>query len=299
MAAKANLTKDANVQTAAREIDFVSRFSKNWQGLIDIMGIMRPIRKENGVTLKQKSASITLQSGSVGEGEEVPYSLASVIETPIAEMSIEKYAKAVSIEAIKAHGYDNAVAMTDTAFLNQLQSNVMNQFYTFLTTAAGATTDSFPTFQKALAMAKANVLNEFKKLQLTATEVVGFVNLMDLYDYLGDADITVQTQFGMTYIQNFLGYRVIFLCSDNEISSGTVVAVPVENINLYYVDPSDSDFARAGLQYTVDGVTPLLGFHTQGNYNTVVSECFAIMGLTLFAEYANGIAIMTVSGISA
>lgn len=299
MAAKDNLTKSANVQTAAREIDFVSRFAKNWDGLREIMGIMRPIRKENGAVLKQKTASITLQSGSVGEGEEVPYSLASVSETPIAEMGIEKYAKAVSIEAIKEHGYDNAVAMTDAAFLNQLQSNVMNQFFTFLTTAEGATTDTVDTFQKGLALARGNVLNEFRKLQLDVTEVVGFVNIMDFYNYLGTADITVQSQFGMNYIQNFMGYRTIFLCSDNEISQGTIVAVPVENINLYYVDPSSSDFARAGLQYTVDGVTPLIGFHTQGNYNTVVSECFAIMGLTLFAEYANGIAIMSLSSVSA
>lgn len=299
MAAKENLTKSANVQTAAREIDFVSRFAHNWDGLREIMGIMRPIRKENGAVLKQKTASITLQSGSVGEGEEVPYSLAAVSETPIAEMGIEKYAKAVSIEAIKEHGYDNAVAMTDAAFLNQLQSNVMNQFFTFLTTAAGATTDTVDTFQKGLALARGNVLNEFRKLQLDVTEVVGFVNIMDFYNYLGTADITVQTQFGMSYIQSFMGYRTIFLCSDNEIPQGSIIAVPVENINLYYVDPSSSDFARAGLQYTVDGETPLIGFHTQGNYNTVVSECFAIMGLTLFAEYANGIAIMTIGSVSA
>ena len=38
------------------------------------------------------------------------------------------------------------------------------------------------------------------------------------------------------------------------------------------------------------GETNLIGFHTQGNYNTAVSEAFAIMGLTLFAEYIDAIA---------
>ena len=70
----------------------------------------------------------------------------------------------------------------------------------------------------------------------------------------------------------------------------------MENIVLYYVDPSASDFARAGLQYTTDGETNLIGFHVQGNYNTAVSESFALMGMTLFAEYLDGIAVVTLGG---
>lgn len=292
MPAKANLTKTANIDVAAREIDFVSRFAQNWEALREIMGIMRPIKKQPGAVLKSKKASISLQSGSVGEGEDIPYSLASVEEVPYDEMSLEKYAKATSIEAIKDHGYDIAVAMTDAALLNQLQSNVTGRFYDYL--ATGTLVGEYSTFQMALAMARGLVLNQFKKMHLDVTEVVGFANILDFYSYLGAADVTVQTQFGLTYIQNFMGYRTIFLCADSEIAQGKVIAVPVENICLYYVDPSESDFSRAGLEYTTAGQTPLIGFHTQGNYNTAVSECFALMGLTLFAEYLDGIAVITI-----
>lgn len=291
--AKENLTMTANVDVAAREIDFVTRFNQNWDALREVMGIMRPIRKQAGAILKSKVATVTLAE-SVEEGIEVPYSLAEVEEVTYDEMDIEKYAKAVSIEAIKDHGYEIAVAMTDNAFLNELQANVMSRFYNYLQNVVGAKTATFTTFQMGLAMARGAVLNEFKTMHRSVTEVVAFVNLMDFYGYLGAADITVQNQFGMTYIQNFMGYRTIFLCGDTEIPQGTIIALPVENINLYYVDPSDSDFARAGLQYTTMGDTSLIGFHTQGNYNTVVSECFAIMGLVLFAEYANGIAVVTI-----
>ena len=128
MAAKDNLTKTANIDVAAREIDFVSRFSRNWEALRDILGIMRPIRKQPGTILKSKTATVTLQSGTVGEGEEIPYSQANIEETPYAEMTVEKYAKAVSIEAIKDHGYDVAVGMTDEAFLYELQDNVTSRF---------------------------------------------------------------------------------------------------------------------------------------------------------------------------
>ena len=68
------------------------------------------------------------------------------------------------------------------------------------------------------------------------------------------------------------------------------------NIVLYYIDPADSDFVRAGLVYTTgDTETSLIGFHTQGNYSTAVSEAFAILGLTLFAEYIDAIAVHTFS----
>ena len=292
MAAKDNLTKTADIQSTARVIDFVTRFARNWEHLREILGIMRPIRKEPGAILKSKTASVTLQSGNVGEGEEIPYSKATVIETPYEEMTVEKYAKAVSIEAIKTYGYDVAVGMTDDAFLYELQDNVTRRFYAYLNTGKLASSET--TWQRALAMAKGLVINKFKQIHRTVTNVVGFANVLDLYDYLGDANITVQTAFGFQYVQNFMGFSTVFLLSDEEIPRGRVIATPVENIVLYYVDPSTSDFARAGLVYTTDGETNLIGFHVEGNYHTAVSESFAIMGMTLFAEYLDGIAVIDV-----
>lgn len=296
MAVKDRLTKTANVSVAAREIDFVTRFQKNWDDLRNIMGISRPIRKAPGTALKVKTATITLQNGVVSEGDEIPYSQAAVSESTVGSLSLLKYAKAVSAEAILDHGYDAAVAMTDDAFLNELQGVVMDKFYDFLLT--GTLTATEANFQKALAMARGLVLNKFKSMHRTVTEVVGFVNIMDFYGYLGAAELTVQNQFGMTYISNFLGYRTIFLCADGEIPRGKIVAVPRENIVMYYVNPADSDFSRAGLEYTSVGITPLIGFHTEGNYSHAVSECYALMGITLFAEYLDGIAVITNSGVS-
>ena len=292
MAAKENLTKTSDIQSTARVIDFVTRFARNWEHLREILGIMRPIRKEPGSVLKSKTASVTLQSGTVGEGEEIPYSKATVVETPYAEMTVEKYAQAVSIESIKTYGYDVAVGMTDDAFLYELQDNVTRRFYSYLNT--GTLTSSETTWQRALAMAKGRVINKFKQIHRTVTNVVGFVNVLDLYDYLGDANITIQTAFGFQYVQNFMGFSTVFLLSDEEIQRGRVIATPVENIVLYYVDPSTSDFARAGLVYTTDGETNLIGFHVEGNYHTAVSESFAIMGMTLFAEYKDAIAVIDV-----
>ena len=292
MAAKENLTTSAALEVTARELDFVTRFGRNWDHLREILGIMRPIRKQPGTVLKSKTATITLADGNVAEGDEIPYSKAQITETPYDEMKVEKYSKSVSLEAIKDHGYDTAVAMTDEAFLYELQDKVTGKFYTYLNTGSLTSTES--TWQRALAMAKGNVINKFKKMHRQCTKIVGFANVLDLYDYLGDAPITVQSAFGFQYVQNFMGFDTIFLLSDGEIAKGKVIATPVENINLYYVDPSESDFARAGLVYTTDGETNLIGFHTQGDYKHAVSEAFAIMGMTLFAEYLDAIAVITV-----
>lgn len=292
MAARENLIMSADIQVTARELDFVTRFERNWEHLREILGIMRPIKKQPGAILKSKYAEGTLQSGNVGEGELIPYSKFVVKEKPYAEIKIEKFSSGVSLEAISDHGYENSVQLTDDEFLFKLQSNVTERFYEYLNT--GTLTSNESTFQMALAMAKGRVENKFKKLHRTATGVVGFVNILDVYQYLGAADITVQNQFGFNYLKNFMGFNTIFLLSDEEIARGKVIATPVENIVLYYVDPADSDFARAGLVFTTgQGETNLIGFHAQGDYHTAVSESFAIMGLTLFAEYLDAIAIIT------
>nr|DAZ60054.1 MAG TPA: major capsid protein [Caudoviricetes sp.] len=293
MPAKTNLIMTNDIHVTAREIDFVTRFERNWQHLRDILGIMRPIKKQPGAVLKSKYAEGTLQSGKVGEGEEIPYSKFVVKEKDYAEMTIEKYAKAVSIEAIKDHGYENAVQMTDDEFLFQLQTNVTERFYNYLKTGTLSFTET--TLQMALAMAEGRVINKFKQMHRNVTGVVGFVNILDVYEYIGAAEISIQNKFGFQYMKDFLGFNTIFLLSDSEIPRGTVIATPVENIALYYVDPNESDFARAGLVYTVSGETNLIGFHTQGNYHTAVSESFAIMGLTLFAEYIDAVAVGTIN----
>ena len=219
-------------------------------------------------------------------------SQAAVTEAAKGDIEMFKYAKAVSIEAVSKYGAENAVQRTDDEFLNELQNKVLTDFYTFLNT--GTLTGQESTWQMALAMAKGKVLDKFNKLRRTVTNVVGFANVLDAYKYIGAAGITVQTAFGIQYIKDFMGYSTLFLLSAPDIAVGTVIALPVENIDLYYIDPADSDFAKLGLKYTVEGETNLIGFHAQGNYNTAVGESFALMGMKLWAEYLDGIAVVTV-----
>ena len=285
-----------NVYTnvSAREVDFVTRFTDNWEALRNILGIMRPIRKAPGSKLVSYTANVTLESGNVGPGEVIPYSKATIVEAAKDDLTIEKYAKAVPIEDVDKYGAAIAVEKSDEAFLTKLQNTVLGRFYTFLNT--GSLTGTAATWQAALAKAQGEVLNKFATMQKDVTEVVGFANILDAYDYLGTADITIQNAFGLTYIKNFMGYSTLFLLPATFIARNKVLATPVENIDLYYIDPSDSEFANLGLVFTVQGETNLIGFHAQGNYSTAVGESFALMGMALWAEYLDGVANITVSG---
>lgn len=284
-----------NVYTnvTARELDFVSRFGDNWEALRNILGIMRPIRKAPGTKLISYTASVALESGAVDPGEVIPYSKTTIVQAAQDDLTIEKYAKAVPIEDVSKYGAAIAVEKSDDAFLNQLQKVVLGKFYTLLNT--GSLTGTATTWQAALAKAQGEVLNKWATMQKDITEIVGFANILDAYDYLGAANITVQTQFGLTYVKDFMGYSTLFLLPAAQIARNVVIATPVENIDLYYIDPADSDFAKLGLQYTAQGETNLIGFHAQGNYSTAVGESFALMGMALWAEYLNGIAKITVN----
>ena len=275
----------------AREVDFVTRFADNWEALRNILGIMRPIRKAPGTQLISYTAEVALENGDVAPGNVIPYSKTTITQAAKGDLEIKKYAKAVPIEDVNKYGAAIAVEKSDDAFLTKLQNVVLTKFYTFLKT--GSLKKTATTWQDALAKAQGEVLNKFATMQKDVTSVVGFANILDAYDYLGAADITVQTQFGLTYIKDFLGYSTLFLLPATQIDRGTVIATPVENIDLYYIDPSDSEFAKLGLNYTTQGETNLIGFHAQGNYSTAVGESYALMGMALWAEYLDGIANVT------
>ena len=177
--------------------------------------------------------------------------------------------------------------------IDAIIGKIKKKYVDFIKT--GTLTMTATTFQAALAAARGAVLNEFGKMEKDVTEVVGFANIMDAYAYLGAAGITTQTAFGMTYVKDFLGYRTLFLMSDAEMERNKVIALPVENIISYKLNPANGALQRADLRYTTDGITNLIGIHTEGKYGNVTTRANAIYGLTLLVEYLNGIAVVTIA----
>ena len=292
----ANTTMTADINATVREIDFVSRFTRNIQSLNEILGIMRPVRKTLGTKLVASKASVTLQDGNIGEGEEVPFSKATVTPVVYEDITLEKYRKAVTAEAVAKFGPEIAAQKTDDAFIMELQGNLLDRFYAFLQT--GTLKGSEASFQMAISMAVANVKDKFKKLRLDYGNIVVFVNTLDVGRYLGGASITVQNANGIEYVKDFLGVQTMIISS--EIPENTVIAIPADNIVEYYIDPADGGFQALGLNYTTsNGDTNLIGVHKEGNYGRVMGETHALMGLKLFAEYIDAIAVYTIAATAA
>ena len=291
MAAPENLTKAENIKLQAKEIDFISRFQDTWEALREILGIMRPIRKQPGTKLVASTATVTLQDGNVAEGDVVPYSQAEVTPVVYEDLTIEKFRKGVSIEAVSQFGAAVAVQKTDDAFLKELQGVVLDRFYDFLQT--GTLTDTENSFQMAVSMAVTLVKDKFKTMRKDYTNIVCFVNTMDVGLYQGSATITIQNREGIEYAKDFMGANTMIISS--EIPQGTVIAIPADNIVLYYIDPSDADITELGLFYTTWGETSLIGVNKTGNYERVIGDTNVIMGMKLFAEYLDGISVVTIS----
>lgn len=219
-AAPDGMTGTAQIQVKAREIDFVTSFGKNLQALLDVMGITRVIRKENGSVLKTKTAKGSLKSGDVEEGDEIPISQYTVEEQIFDTIKILKYRKSVSIESIAEKGYEAAVEDTDREFRSDLQNVVADKFYAQL--KAGSLVGHQSTWQMAVAMAIGKVVNKFQKMKRTATGIAVWVNTLDVYKYLGAAEISLQTAFGFKYMTDFLGADV---WHNNPRQRGTVSGI--------------------------------------------------------------------------
>ena len=77
--------------------------------------------------------------------------------------------------------------MTDEEFKQQLIDVILADMYNAL--LAGTLTSEESTFQMAVSMAVGRVKDKFKKMHKAATGVAVFVNTLDVYSYLGGAQI--------------------------------------------------------------------------------------------------------------
>jgi hypothetical protein len=65
------------------------------------------------------------------------------------------------------------------------------------------------------------------------------LNPLDVADYLGTAQVDMQTVFGMNYIKNFLGLGDVFL--NSSVPAGKFYATAKENIIAYYINVASGD----------------------------------------------------------
>ena len=282
--AEARLSKSVNF-ARVREREFVELFNGDIRKLVEALGVTRKIQKESGSVLKVMKVTGTLQSGEVPEGEIIPLSEFATTWEPIGEITLKKWRKSTSIEAINDKGYDQAVTATTDKMIKLIQRGIRTEFFQFL--ATGTRTATGDGFQDTLANAWGQLQVIFED---TDIQSVFFMNPLDLAAYLGSAQISTQVLFGMTYIKNFLGLGDVFLNSD--VPQGKIYATAKENIVLYYVNAAAADI-NEGFQFTTDS-TGLIGIHEYPDYTRDVVDNSVVSGIKLFAENLYGVVVGTI-----
>lgn len=282
--AETGLTKASDMKKI-REVDFVNQFTHNSLAkLIEVLGVTRKIPMMEGTTMYVYTMTGELaNNGVVGEGETIPLTEIEQEKTPVGDITLKKWRKGVSAEAIKKSGSQVAIRDTDAKLLSLVQQNIRADLFGFLNgTITGATTVTGSGLQKALAAAWGKLQTLFEDDTAAA---VYFLNPEDVADYLGGATITVQTAFGMNYVEDFLGLGTVIMSS--RITKGTFVATAKENIIMYYLTMNGDLADEFGL--TVDELGYIginSGFTNQTN---ATKESLVMDGIQFLVEYAVGV----------
>ncbi len=293
--AETNLVKAAQM-TKAREVDFVAQFTHNSLAkLLEVLGVTRKIPMMEGTTMyvyTTKATSGNPQSGVVPEGEIIPLSQYETTKDAIGAITLGKWRKAVSAEAIAKSGYEAAVRETDAALLRDVQAGIRTSFFSFLNgTITGSMTATGVGLQAALA-------NAWGKLQVAfeddTAESVYFVNPTDIANYLATAQISVQTAFGMNYIENFLGLGTVIMSS--RVTAGTFIATAKQNLIMYYLQ-MNGDLADS-FELTSDetGYIGIASGHPDRTRAQI--ESLVMDGIQFLVEYAGGVVKGTITAAS-
>lgn len=269
-----------------RAVDFNLQFGGGIAKMIEALGVTRKIKVQEGTTLKMIKVTGTLQNGTVAEGDLIPLSKYKTDEVPVASAKLNKWRKSTTAEAILKGGYDQAVGATTDKMLKDIQKGIRGDLFTFMATGTGEATGVGLQAALANGWGKLSVLFEDD-----AVETVYFLNPMDVADYLGTAQVTMQTVFGMTYIKNFLGLGDVFL--NSSVPQGKYYATAKDNIVLYFVDVAAGDIAKA-FELTVDE-TGYIGIREYADNDHACVNDLVMSGVTFFPERIDGVVVGTIS----
>ena len=274
-------TVAADIEPAI-SIDHNERLVTGIQSLLTVLGITQMTPMATGTTVKLYKYKKKNSPEQVGEGEEIK--LTEFERKPAAtyELKLEKYRKRSTAEAIQKVGKDKAVNKTDELLEREAQKSIKTKFYNFLKSGEG-TADKGATLQAALAniWAKMSTYEPFIDGDFTP---IYFVNPLDIADYLATANVTLQTSFGFTYLENFLGLGTVII--DSSVEAKKPQATVKENLNGVYVPAGGDVGTTFGLTSDSTGMVGMKHFLVDGKASI---DTLLMTGVTLYAEDLTGV----------
>ena len=295
MPAPANQIKSEDIDASLSQ-EFVRNFNHDADRLMEILGLFDVERRHAGralfmyeVTgeLNDEATDESSSGRAYKEGDLVALSNFKVNKAPIGELKAYPYRKQTTYQAILDDGYEAAVIKTDNRLRSQIRSAQIVDFFEFLQKGTGTRPPA--AFSRHSAFADATLQGTLEeKHDETDSNILHFVNRMDAAVYLAGAEITMQSLFGMTYLENFMGVSHVFLT--NKIPAGKIVVTPADNVRAFTVDFSEPRPWRPGVPDRGRGLT---GVAHKGVYDHVSAETNVLVGLQLVPEVLDFIVIAT------
>lgn len=273
-------------QAKAQDVNIVSKFESKLTELLGVLGksdvnVMAP-----GTAIKIYKSSGALTSAQVAEGAEITASTHKMELKSTVELTYSKYRKVTGIEPIGKMGYDIAVLGSNEAMLKDVQKAVRASIYAGIKTGTGAVESAAgSSFQQQVAAAWGAMAAKFED---EAATPVFFANPVNVAAYLGSANVTTQTAFGMSYLQNFMGLGNLFI--DSNVPAGTVIATAVENLDVVAADVS----AVPEMEFATDG-SGIIGVHNGARYANAGIETVMVCGLSVFPVFLDRVFKSTVA----
>jgi len=273
----------------AISIDMVNNLSMSIRSLMEVLGVvdLEPIAEGN--TIKIYSTSVGQPPAQVAEGDEIPLTAVDLVEgTPIT-MTLNKYRKLVTAEAIQKVGRERAIYKTDEALIGAVRQAIKGAFFTAINAEGSSTAEPKANLQAQLASnwgTMQGIYHEYGDVN-----PVHFVNPLNVADYLGTANITTQDAFGFRYVEDFLGLGTVVISP--YVTLNNVISTAKENLRGYYVPANGSVGQEFELTSDESGLVGI----THGRVLERASiQSLLMTGVRFFPEVATGIIKGTITG---
>jgi len=268
-------------EAMAQNINFVAKFTTDLHNLMNVLGKTQVQVMAPGTAYKIYKSSGTLSASAVAAKAEIPDSGYAMGEPTVVALTYSKYRNLTSIEDIGSKGYEVAVGGSNTAMLKDVQKGIRTSIFTAIATGTGTATAA--TFQAKVAKAAAYIS---KKFEDEACTPVFFANPDDVYDYLGAHSITVESNFGLSYLENFMGIGNVVI--DSNVAAGTVIGTATENLDLV----AASIGAIPGLDMYTDE-SGIIAVHNGATYSKASLETVTYSGVGVQPVYLDRIVKVT------
>jgi len=245
--------------------------------LTEALGIQDVQPLSEGTTIKIYKTEKVNTPEQVAEGEVVALTKIRRVLHQTIVVTLEKFRKTTTAEAIARSGFSKSVNDTDDKLISEIGIGIKKAFFTMLKTGTGTATKG-ANLQAACAQLWGALQTGFEDVEVEG-QTVFFVNPLDAANYLASAAITVQTAFGLTYVKNFLGMGTLII--SKEVAQGAPIATVSDNLKCACVG-SGSEVADV-FGYIFDE-TGLIGMNHTIASDRVSVDTNVIEGVKFYTE---------------